>query len=439
MKNKNINASKLQIFLIHSLLILLGISQYLEISLLNIGISILIFILMIFYTIEIKVIILFILLPFFNLFSIRIGSTSLYYLYLIVVLYSILKKNNWMIKKNRLMMIICGMLITFFWGELILQIKWLFIFIFLCIMCDNKILEKVMPLIIKHISIATIEASIVGYIMMITEKSIYNKSIVYLSGKTIIRFAGLIGDSVFFSQFCVVLVSCIIVFNFLEKLSLKFSIISVIILSWFVLITYSKTGIILLIFILISFGVLYVKQNIKYKRTLIKCIVFIFIFLFLGLVIYKYILLHQDSELIRSFLLRFSAKDLWTGRNSVSENYWQKLNSNVKYFFRGMSISTYINDGVIVGATMITRAHNIYLETVCLFGVIPTIIITFLALRKINRVIKKNNIFSYQIIPLITLLISGVSLHGHIEWPYYFLILLCYSTLKYTDFNNYRR
>lgn len=434
MKYGSLKWNRVDIYFVHMLLLFLGISHYFGITFLNIAITVLIgFVLIFSENFEKRIVILFTLLPFFNLFTTEIGNTSLYYLFLIFVLFSVIKKNNWKIKKGKIWLVLCGIIITLFWRDIVVQIKWILVFSFLCIMTDNSQLEKSMPMLIKHISISTIVASVIGYLMMIMDKSIYNNSIVYLSGKTITRFAGLIGDSVFYSQFCVILIACILAFCIMHKLSIRFSIFTSIILSGFVLITYSKTGIILLVFTFICYALVYIKNNLKNNTTVIKAIFFSIVFLIVTILTVNYIVKHQNTDLIKSFMLRFSAKDLWTGRNSVSESYFEKLNSSIIYMLHGMSISMYTSNGAVVGATMITRAHNIYLETLCLFGVLPAIFIGILAVKKIYNIVRKKRNFLCQIIPTVVLLLSGISLHGHIEWPYYFLVLLCYSTLGYVE------
>ena len=79
---------------------------------------------------------------------------------------------------------------------------------------------------------------------------------------------------------------------------------------------------------------------------------------------------------------------------------------------------------------MITRAHNIYIETICLFGLLPAVALFGFCLRKIGSYIKnRNNIFFMT--PFMVLVLSGVSLHGHIEWPYYFLLSIALGTMDY--------
>lgn len=435
MKDKMTNRDRICIIIVHIFLILLGLSHYYSQNILNILIVSLIFAVMIISSTDIKLILLFLILPFFNLLSVKIGSNSFFYIFLIYVLISILKKNKWSVKKKKIIVIMCGVVLTVFWQNPMVQIKWVIIFSSVYLLLDDEMMEKNMPLIIVNIALSTIEASGIGYIMMSTGKSIYNNSVIYSNGEVTTRFAGLIGDSVFFTQFCVVLIGCIITFVLIHKIDIKFAIASVVVLSGFVLITYSKTGIILLIVTLILSSIFYIQQNVKNKKNIYRVMIFIMLFFTISFGIYKYIVIHSDSDLISNYMIRFNSKDLWTGRNSVTDNYLMKLN-NIKYIFTGMTISNYTENGVVVGATMITKAHNIYLETLCLFGVLPSILIMILAINKIIGVIRIRKNAYIQIIPIFLIIISGISLHGHLEWPYYFLVLLSYSTLSYSVSSN---
>lgn len=432
MKMKQKIDEKMYICMVHSLLVLLGISQFFGIEITNILISVSIAGLMLYLPADKQIIALFTAMPFFNLFSMQIGTTSIYYLYVIIYIIKILKHNNWRIGKKRFIILILGFVLTTFWMDIVMQLKWMVLFALLVINYQNKIFLARLDLIVKHTGISTITASIVGYIMLIAEKSIYTKSIIYSTNGTTTRFAGLVGDSVFFGQFCVVVISSLLVMVLLNRLSARFAYVSAIILSWFALLTFSKTAIILLVIAIFSYCVSYININIQKKVTLYRSI-FAFTLVCIALIgIGYYIITHLDNIVIQGYIIRFTSTDLWTGRTSVSDNYLEKINSSLKHLVVGMPYSTYIQNGVVVGGTMITRAHNIFIETVCLFGALASFIIIGYCIVIVSKFLLRKNKRLYILAPFAILLISGISLHGHLEWPYYFLVSLSTGLLDYS-------
>ena len=284
----------------------------------------------------------------------------------------------------------------------------------------------------KHIGISTITASTIGYIMLISEKSIYTKSIIYSSNGITTRFAGLVGDSVFFGQFCVVVISCLLAMVLIDRLSAIFVYVSVVILSWFTLLTFSKTAIILLVIAILSYYVSYIHINIQKKATLYRATLETFFICLAMIGIGYYVSTHLENSVIQGYIIRFSSTDLWTGRSSVSDNYIEKINSSIKHLVVGMPYSSYVHNGVVVGGTIITRAHNIYIETASLFGVMPSLVIIGYCIIIVTRFLLRKKKMIYMLAPFAILLISGISLHGHLEWPYYFLVSISTGFLDYS-------
>lgn len=174
----------------------------------------------------------------------------------------------------------------------------------------------------------------------------------------------------------------------------------------------------------------FIHKNLHKRRTVYQALLVLILLIAAVLGGTLYIASHLSNPMINMYVIRFTSGDLWTGRSSVTDNYIQKLYSSFSHVFICMSYSDYTQNGVLVGQTMITRAHNIYIETICLFGLIPAIVMFGFCLKKIGGYIKnRNNVFFLT--PFMVLVLSGVSLHGHIEWPYYFLLSIAFGTMDY--------
>lgn len=417
-------------YILHFLLIMLGVTQIMGIPVVNIGISICIALIMCVCSIQQNIVMLFLLAPYFNMFSVQLGSTSLYYIYILVYMFKYFRNTKWTLKKSKLFVIFALLGTTISWMNIVVQVKWFVLFVLLVINYKDKLFIGRFPLAIKHIGISTITSSVIGYIMLAEGKSIYTQSYIYSSQGNITRFAGLVGDSVFYGQFAVMVISAVLALVLMGKISEKTGYIITAVLSYYIVITFSKTAIILLAFVIVGYFLAFIHKNLHKKRTVYRALLVLVLLIAAVLGGVLYIASHLSNPTINMYVIRFTSGDLWTGRSSVTDNYIQKLYSSFAHVFIGMSYSDYTQNGVLVGQTMITRAHNIYIETICLFGFIPAIMMFGFCLKKIGGYIKnRNNIFFLT--PFMVLILSGVSLHGHIEWPYYFLLSIAFGTMDY--------
>ena len=122
-----------------------------------------------------------------------------------------------------------------------------------------------------------------------------------------------------------------------------------------------------------------------------------------------------------------------TGRGEVSRHYIDKLISSWRTPFIAMKQSTYYEFYVTSKGQMVNRAHNIYIETVCAYGLLASICmfawlvkVIFITVFKEKKVI---NLF-----PIIVLILSGITLHGHFEWIYYYMLLIAICFLQKLHF-----
>lgn len=188
----------------------------------NIGISICIALIMCVCSIQQNIVMLFLLAPYFNMFSVQLGSTSLYYIYVLVYIFKYFRNTKWALKKSKLFVIFAFLGITISWMNIAVQVKWFVLFVLLVINYKDKLFIDRFPLAIKHIGISTITSSVIGYIMLAEGKSIYTQSYIYSSQGNITRFAGLVGDSVFYGQFAVMVIGAVLALVLMGKISEKF-------------------------------------------------------------------------------------------------------------------------------------------------------------------------------------------------------------------------
>lgn len=78
----------------------------------------------------------------------------------------------------------------------------------------------------------------------------------------------------------------------------------------------------------------------------------------------------------------------------------------------------------------VNKTHNIYIETVCAFGLIATLCILIWIFVKIVQSIKRRDGI-LCLMPICVILASGYSLHGHFEFHYYTLVAVAMLFLNF--------
>lgn len=406
------------------LLLMLGISHTLSFSSINIIISMIVLILFIISNLKTDIILLFTALPFFNLFTTNIGTTSLFYLYMIVFLFKYIYINRHHLNKTKILVFILLIMVRIPSGDFTSLVKWALLLSVLVFTYNEDFFMEQINDIIKWLSISFILSSVFGYYMLQNGLSIYTNSYIYVSNELVVtRFAGLVGDSVFYSQFASLLIASNLIINYYNVSGRVFRYVIVAILTIFVILTYSKTGIILALISIFIYIIAFIYNNIKSRKNFIKTsliIIIIIISIILGI---KYILSHTNNLIISNYITRFSASDLLTGRTEIYEHYINLLKNNIGTPFFAMPQEQYMELFVTNGGNRLNRAHNIYLETVCTFGILTTIIIFLWLGYKVIKVLKQKK-RRICLLPIIIIFASGFTLHGHFEYHYYFLVSL---------------
>ncbi|WP_352405040.1 O-antigen ligase family protein [Sporanaerobacter acetigenes] len=432
----NLNNKKSLFLIVFSLLFALGISQIISISLGNLLFTILIGLVFVSVKIDQAFVLIFSLLPFFNFFTVQIGSTSLFYIFVIVFMFKYIVYKKYKISKIKVLILTILLVDRIFSFDFLELSKWWVLFSFLVISYNEDFANKNLKNVVKYLTYSYILASAFGYYMHINGLSIYTNSYVYSKefGATT-RFAGLVGDSVFYGQFSAVIISANLVLGFFEKN--KRSIIkmycSVILITLFTLLSYSKTGILLCVACILGYAICLIIKNSKSRKTIIKSLLIIFVLIVGFILLIRYIVANADNAMISNYITRFTAADLFTGRNEIAEHYIDLIQSNYKHIFVSMTQKDYFSPFSPNGITMINRSHNIYIETICCFGLIPTIIIMLWFLKRIFYVFKAKKELII-LMPLVVMILTGFVLHGHFESQYYFLIslsLLMISSKEY--------
>lgn len=404
------------------LLLLLGISHILSLSSVNVIISMIILFLFIISNLRTNVVLLFTAMPFFNLFTSNIGSTSLFYLYVIVFLLKYIFANKYHFNKQKILVFTLLILVRIPSGDFVYLTKWALLLSVLVFTYNEDFFMEQSNKIVRYLSISFVLSSLFGYYMLQNGLSIYTNSYIYISSElTVTRFAGLVGDSVFYSQFAALLIAANLVINYYNNSDRLFRYIIVAILTCFIILTYSKTGLILALASIVIYLIALVYNNIKTRKKIISTLLIIVVAISSMIVGVNYVLEHTNNLIISNYINRFSASDLLTGRKEVYDHYINLLEHNWGTPFFSMPQDEYLSIFTTNGINKLNRAHNIYLETVCAFGIFTSIILFGWIFIKVLQVLKSKK-QKFCVLPMLIMLASGFTLHGHFEFHYYFIL-----------------
>ena len=264
--------------------------------------------------------------------------------------------------------------------------------------------------------------------MLIGGRSIYLRGHIYNNGVTTIRFAGLIGDSVFFSQFCALLVGANLTLGCYHKRYLAAGILLSGVITCFCLLSYSKTGLLIIIAEVIVYVFWLLWKSPKTKSAVLFSLFCTVAFGAAVLFFVNYLLSGRTSRFIQNYLIRFASSDLLTGRLDVWNHYIDLMLSSWRTLFIAMPQSVYGARFTLSGGQSLNRAHNILIETVCAFGFVATLfILIWLAFLMADSLRKHDGLLN--LIPIGIILSSGMMLHGHFDFHYYFIVAIAVAFL----------
>lgn len=419
--------------IIYLLLLICCIGHCINMGMISFASTLVIVLITLFCKLEVVFEILFISLPFFNALNLKVGQTSLYYLLVIVfILKYVIKHRGFEITKKFLLIVLI-VLITI--PNLIAvtstYLSWILLLIPLILSYKEDFLKKNFNNIIYKYALSMIISSVFVLYMQMNNVYVYIPAYVWNDGDTVIRFSGLIGDSNVYSQSLLIIISLLLFDIFFNKNSNhKIAIVYILLLGCFGILTYSKMNLIALVLIAFISLLYFYVSNMKYKTINLKLMLFSII-LIVGCVFgISYIINNTDNEVISSYLTRFSVNDLLTGRTTVYSHFITILNNNPLYYFVGMGLENYITPFSISSEEVVKYAHNLYVECISLYGVpITVLVLTFIGSKIVQNL--KVNHSVIIIMPMLILLLTGFTLHGNLEFSFFFNLILILQCLNY--------
>lgn len=241
------------------------------------------------------------------------------------------------------------------------------------------------------------------------------------------RFTGLDLDPNYFSLQVLIAMACLLVLFNLDGKKEKKSIVLLVILAFFGILTYSKMFIItLVVFIMMTF-IVFIKNNVK---TAIKFSSFIVIIC--GVALYFFYEKLFEIYWIRFFGSGISTDAITTGRVSSWGLFVNEILQNTKIFVLGAGFGT--------SFAKMKMAHTMYLSTPYYIGLIG-VALSVLYISSLYKVLRENvgimntagfQILSINAIPLYIVLIANIGLDSFVMdyFPYHILLIMFALTMN---------
>lgn len=373
---------------------------------------------------------LYVCLPFFNVMTIAVGTTSLYYLLVIIFIAKFVTSKRAGVGRNKIVLLLCVVLFTL--GnidDLSKYVRWILVFIPLVLTFNTTILSKNLVSLITWYSVSSILSACFGYYLSEHGLLALTSSYVYTEGGNLNRFGGLVGDPVMFSETLVLLFACNIVLM-LKGEGAKWTGLIAIGLAVPCALSYSKSAL-LLIAALVLFSIAYLMTHQMLKReTILKGI---FALCLIALAIIAVVICassNQAGDLMSGLMRRFESNDLTTGRLALWSAYWSWLQSqDIFANLFGVGFLAYSETAFPYAGILLNRCHNVYLETWILFGGVGAVAaIGALSACVVKALMRKVELAYF--IPLLILAVFGIVLHGHTESFYYFLWIIALGMVR---------
>lgn len=360
--------------------------------------------------------------PFYNILNAEMGTTSLFYFIIIGIFARVMLEEKEIELGKRVLIyfaIICCSLYNIYAPEA--YIKWLLRLIPLIFFLKTGFMRDNITGVMKKYILSMLLSAIWGWIYLKAGVSLYTNSVIWVGYyQTVVRLAGLTGDSVFFGIQCVIAVALVGVLFFKGEIGKKTFISVFCIFSIFIAISYAKTS---QLSVVILATLWYLHWLWSKNKTYSFVIMNFFILAVVGalVVVGAYLIMISDVAWFANMRMRLMDDDLLTGRKEIWDYYQRMIYGDYIYWIRGLGMAEYPQEVAIASDKMvkfISRAHNVFLETILLAGIIPALLIFAGGAYWMIKVYIKNKNIIYMT-PCIILILSGYSLHGHFEFLYY--------------------
>lgn len=409
------------------LLCFLGLSQMQGIGILNLFLTAAIIGACALVRVDTLFVLMYACLPFYNLMSYRMGTYSLHYL--VIGLFCVKYLASHPVSPKKLICFLVLFLLRVFAADLVLLVSWSVLILPLILTYGEEIWTRNARRLLCYFSLSMVLSSIIGYVMMLRGSTIYTNAYVYINGMRMTRFAGVSGDSIIYGESTLLVIAANLVCALKRAGGRKWHIACAVVLSFFCLLTFSKLAAAGLLLCYAVYFFFRLKQGAKSRKSFLARLLLLLLLLALLIGGMVALLLNSGNYILLGYLERFTRENLSTGRNAVWSHYLGIMTSNLRYVLFPMTNALYetpfFNPAT---SSFIWHAHNLYLETICVFGWVGGLsALAWLAWRILQFIRSRKP--APLLLPLLVLLFVGIGAHGNLEYQFYLQLAFALSLL----------
>jgi hypothetical protein len=411
-------------------LCLLCVSQYFGITVLNLAFTVAIVVISCLADVDELFVIMYATLPLYNLISLRTGTYSMHYLIIGIFIVKHLLSSK--VSAVKLLTFLTLFILRIFAKDFVLLISWSLLILPLILTLDDDIWIRNIRRILFWVNLSLILSCVTGYMMMVMQKSIYTTAYLYISGVRTVRFAGVTGDSIVFGQTCALTIGMNLTYCYFNpNTPKKFYVISSLLLAIAALLSFSKMTLICILVVFAIFLALYGKAYVTDRKRVIKAVAFSgALIVLISISVFTLVNYSGNSTVILGYIDRFTRDDLTTGRFSLWSVYLRELTESPKNLILPLT-SGELSAQIWNPSTgsYVAYVHNLYLETVAVFGWCAAILIFVWVGARIYGHFARGSKFILAV-PALILLVMGFGSHGNLEYQFYLQFALALSFLN---------
>ena len=359
---------------------------------------------------------LFVCFPFFNVMGADLGGTSMFYLLILLyILKATIDGSVAHVRERYVALMLVFVFTVYNIGAGLTYAKWLIHLTVPLFVLGTDRLKENFPTYVRFLTISLMISGFMGLMMMDRGIYLYTFGTVNTGVDVTTRFSGLVGDAVVFGQVVSLVVGTNAYLMYAGK-AYRGAFPITLVLVFFAFLTYSKGALICLgiVGVLALFG--FVRKATR-DGLPVRYFTGGLLALAAAYLLATYMLSGSSLFSADALATRLDSSDLLTARRDIWNAYFKLWDSTgLPMLFKGIGFDTYLNT-TVYGRWH--NCHNLYIEAVTLFGWVMAVVMVMILVGHFMKM-KRKEVPFFAFLPSILLLVSGLILHGFLDFPFFY-------------------
>lgn len=354
--------------------------------------------------------------PFFNVMGADLGGTSMFYLLVFLYVLKATIDGSVAHARERYVALILVFVFTVYnIGAGLTYAKWLIHLTVPLFVLGTVRLKENFPSYVRLLTLSLAISGFMGLMMLDRGIYLYTFGTVNTGVDITTRFSGLVGDAVVFGQ-VVALVVGVNAYLMYAGRAYRGAFPITLVLVFFAFLTYSKGALICLgiVGVFALFG--FVRKTVR-DGLPVRYFIGGLLALAAAYLLATYMLSGSSLFSADALATRLDSSDLLTARREIWNAYFKLWDgTGLPMLFKGIGFDAYLNT-TVYGRWH--NCHNLYIEAVTLFGWIMAVVMAIALVAHLMKMKQRGAAF-FAFMPCILLLVSGIILHGFLDFPFFY-------------------